>query len=246
MFCQDGDLENANVQADQIKQMILEDPSAVLEDKDVIRALISAEGSEALGRNVVDLRGVLVDRLEDKLNRLEGTHRHVIAAAYENLAGTQQVHRAVLALLNAKDFASFLWAMTEKLPSILGLEDVRLCVEADGMEAGTQLGPEGPYRGAIIGLPTGAAAAYCGQEAFWPGKRVILRGLPSTAAVIYGEAAESYASEAVLKLEIGEAQVPMLLALASKDAERFRPEHATDLLAFLALSFESVTERWLN
>ena len=170
----------------------------------------------------------------------------MIAAAYENLAGTQQVHRAVLALLNAKDFASFLWAMTEKMKSILTLADVRLCVEAEGMEAGTHLGPNGPYSDAIIGLPNGAAAAYCGQETFWPGKRVILREMPASGQLIYGEAAEDYASEAVLKLEIGEAQVPMLLLFASDDPERFRAEHATDLLAFLALTFEAITERWLG
>lgn len=239
-------LEGTCVSQEQIRELILEDPSAVLEDQDVIRALISAGDNPAVGRNVVDLRGVLVDRLEGKLNRLEGTHRSVIAAAYENLAGTQQVHRAVLSLLNARDFASFLWAMTEKMKSILTLEDVRLCVEAEGMEAGTQLGPEGPYRGAIIGLPSGAAAAYCGQEEFWPGKRVILRPTTSAGAMVYGDAADGLASEAVLKLEIGEAQVPMLLLLASEDVDRFRPEHATDLLAFLALSFESVTERWLS
>ena len=243
---QDGVSEVAGVQQDQIRAMILEDPSSVLEDKDVIRALISAGEPQEVGRNVVDLRGVLVDRLEDKLNKLEGTHRHVIAAAYENLAGTQQVHRAVLSLLNANDFASYLWAMTEKMKSILTLSDVRLCVEAEGMEAGTELGPEGPYRGAIVGLPTGAAAAYCGQAEFWPGKRVILRPMPTTGSLVYGAAAADYGSEAVLKLEIGEAQVPMLLLLASDDPDRFRPAHATDLLAFLALTFEAITERWLN
>ena len=63
-----------------------------------MRALLAADRS-ALGRNVVDLRGVLVDRLEERLDRLEDTHREVLAAAYENVAGTNQVHRACLALL---------------------------------------------------------------------------------------------------------------------------------------------------
>ena len=64
------------------------------------------------GRNVVDLRSVLVDRLEERLDRLEDTHREVLAAAYENVAGTNQVHRACLALLEAEDFAGFLKALT--------------------------------------------------------------------------------------------------------------------------------------
>ena len=234
------------MQHDQIRAMILEDPATVLDDKDVIRALISAGPQEADSRKVVDLRGVLVDRLEDKLNRLEGTHRNVVSAAYENLAGTHQVHRAVLALLRAQDFASYLWAMTEQMKSILTLADVRLCVESPGADPGTPLGPDGPYRNTIIGLPTGAAAAYCGQEEFWPGKRVILRPMPAAGRLIYGEVATGYASEAVLKLEIGEAQVPMLLIMASQDRDRFRTDQGTDLLSFLALSFEAITERWLS
>ena len=69
-----------------------------------MRALLQADRS-AKGRNVVDLRGVLVDRLEERLDRLEDTHREVLAAAYENVAGMNQVHRACLALLEPDDFA---------------------------------------------------------------------------------------------------------------------------------------------
>ena len=70
-----------------------------------MRALLRADRRSA-GRNVVDLRGVLVERLEERLDRLEDTHREVLAAAYENVAGMNQVHRACLALLDAEDFAA--------------------------------------------------------------------------------------------------------------------------------------------
>ena len=56
----------------------------------------------------VDLRGKLVERLEERLNQLETTNRTVIAAAYENLAGTNQVHRAILRMLDPVDFETFL------------------------------------------------------------------------------------------------------------------------------------------
>jgi len=84
----------------EVKNTILRDPRIILEDRVVIQALIEANGAQ--GRNVVDLRGVLVDRLEDRLDRLEDTHRDVIAAAYENLAGTNQIHRAVLTILEPR------------------------------------------------------------------------------------------------------------------------------------------------
>jgi uncharacterized protein len=70
----------------------------ILDDKDVMRALIAAN-EKALGANIVDLRGLAMERLEARLERLEDTHRSVIAAAYENLAGTNQMHRAILRIL---------------------------------------------------------------------------------------------------------------------------------------------------
>ena len=58
--------------AEAIRDQILKDPDLILEDRDVMRALIEANGgAAAAGRNVVDLRGVLVDRLENRLDRRE-------------------------------------------------------------------------------------------------------------------------------------------------------------------------------
>ena len=233
------------MQQQQVRQQILEDPAMVLEDHDVIRALIGARAAMSSDRNVVDLGGVLIERLEDRLDRLEGTHRDVVAAAYENLAGTQQIHRAVLALLHARDFSSFLWTMTEKLKSILTLDAVCLCVEAENAEPGKSLGPEGPYRDAILAIPRGGAAAYCGQETDWPGRRVLLRPVGEMRDVVFGGHHGRITSEAILKIEVGAAGVPMMLVLGSETADRFHPDQATDLLTFLALSFEAIVETWL-
>jgi len=77
-----------------LRDRIIAEPEVILEDRDLMRALIAAN-ERAMGTNVVDLRGIGMERLEARLERLEDTHRSVIAAAYENLAGTNQVHRAI-------------------------------------------------------------------------------------------------------------------------------------------------------
>jgi hypothetical protein len=79
---------------DDWRARVLEDPELILEDRDLMRALISANDRQ-MGGNIVDMRGIAMERLQNRLDRLEDTHRSVIAAAYENLAGTNQVHRAV-------------------------------------------------------------------------------------------------------------------------------------------------------
>jgi len=100
-----------------LKDKILAQPDVILDDDDVMRALISAN-DQARGPNVIDLRGLAMQRLEERLDRLEDTHKSVIAAAYDNLAGTNQIHRAVLRMMDVESFDAFL--------SILN-DDVALC-----------------------------------------------------------------------------------------------------------------------
>lgn len=91
----------------ELREKILSEPDLVLDDQAVMRALISAN-VKSMGSNIVDLRGVAMNRLEDRLDRLEDTHRSVIAAAYDNLAGTNQVHRAILRLMDGVEFEHFM------------------------------------------------------------------------------------------------------------------------------------------
>ena len=67
-----------------------------------------------MGGNIVDIRGIAMERLEHRLDRLEDTHRSVIAAAYENLAGTNQIHRAILRMMDPWIFhpSSVIWMKT--------------------------------------------------------------------------------------------------------------------------------------
>ncbi|MBV6638281.1 MAG: DUF484 domain-containing protein, partial [Mameliella sp.] len=76
---------------ESIRDSIISRPDIILDDKDLMQALIAAN-ERAMGGNIIDLRGIAMERLEARLDRLEDTHRSVIAAAYENLAGTNQIH----------------------------------------------------------------------------------------------------------------------------------------------------------
>ena len=98
--------DRANI-VQEIRDRIIAEPEVILEDRDLMRALIAAN-ERAMGANIVDLRGIAMERLEARLDRLEDTHRSVIAAAYENLAGTNQVHRAILRMLDPTGFEDFL------------------------------------------------------------------------------------------------------------------------------------------
>jgi len=229
---------------DVVRESILADPALVLDDRDMIRALLNANSD--MGRNVVDLRGVLIERLEGKLDRLEDTHRDVVAAAYENLAGTHQIHRAVLAVMAPKSFEDFLHAVEVELPAIMALDAVKLCFEGDGVRAGQALGPDGPLRRTVLGLPKGGAAAYCGETGELDMSRVILRRATRAGSLIYRNHASTIMSEAILKLDLGEGRLPGLLIFGARDATRFHSEQGTDLLSFLGVAFGLAMQRWLD
>ena len=167
-----------------------------------MRALLQADRS-AQGRNVVDLRGVLVDRLEERLDRLEDTHREVLAAAYENVAGMNQVHRACLALLEPADFAGFLKVLTRDVAPILAVEVIRLGLEAPAAEPGAGLGPAGPCRDVVVALPAGGVDAYVTQGRGLGARRVTLRQLVKASPDLYGAEAPAIRSEALLRLDLG-------------------------------------------
>ena len=117
-----------------LREAIISSPNVILDDKDVMRALISAN-ERAMGDNVVDLRGLAMERLEERLDHIQDTHRSVIAAAYENLAGANQINRAILQMLEPMEFAQFLRDLNGKVADILRVDAVKLVLESGNSNA---------------------------------------------------------------------------------------------------------------
>lgn len=217
-----------------IRSLIIADPEIVLSDDDVMRRLV---GETAGGRKVVDLRDRLVERLEHRLDKLVDTHRTVIAAAYENVAGTNQVHRAVLALIEPPDLSSFLHRLTHEVPVMLGIEEARLCLESDVTESAPAEGFDETLSGSVIALPLGSVETYMSLDGA-EHTGVVLRSAGAEAELVFGEA-NPVQSEALMRLDIAGARG--MLAYGSADPGKFDPSHGTDLLTFLG----GVVERLL-
>lgn len=219
------------------RERLLASPELVLDDQDLMRALIAAN-EQTMGANVVDLRGIAMERLEARLDRLEDTHRSVIAAAYENLAGMNQIHRAVLRLLEAERFEDFLGGLAGDVAQILRVDAMRLVLES--LEGGDDPALQAAEKTLCI-VPQGSCAAYTGSN-----RPVILRQTDADGAVIFGEAGADIRSEACLRLDLGEGRLPALLVMGSEDPHLFNPQQGTDLLTFFAGVFERSLHRWLG
>jgi uncharacterized protein len=224
---------------DLIRSLIVADPDLVLDDDQVMRRLLGERNGE---RQIVDLRDRLVERLEQRLARLVQSHRTVIAAAYENVAGTQQVHRAVLALIEPPDLSSFLYRLTHEVPRTLGLDDARLCLESDVAAAGPAEGFGPELHGRVLALPHGTIDDYMALDGAGPDP-VVLREAGAEAELVFGEA-NPIGSEALMRLDLGGSAG--LLAFGSADPRKFDPGHGTDLLAFLGAAVERLLVQRLS
>ncbi|WP_430463236.1 DUF484 family protein [Tabrizicola sp.] len=225
-----------------MRDRILAEPETLLEDRDVMNALIGAN-ERLMGGNVVDLRGIAMERLENRLDRLEDTHRTVIAAAYENLAGTNQVHRAILQMLDPLSFEDFLKTLASDVAQTLRVDCVRLVLET------VQEGEDPALRklGDVLSIAApGFVADYLTGGRNVPQRPVVLRQVLPQSDAIYGERAGWIRSEALMKLDFGTGRLPGMLVLGAEDPHLFKPTHGTDLLAFFAGIFERTMRRWLS
>ena len=232
--------ENAAIPGD-LRTKIISEPEVILEDRDLMRALIAAN-EKIMGGNIVDLRGIAMERLESRLERLEETHRHVIAAAYENLAGTNMIHRAVLKMLDPTGFDDFLKNLTTEISDILRLDALRLVLEspvANEDPAARGLGAT------LLVVDPGFVEAYLTQGRNVPVRQVTLRQGQPESDTIYGERSDWIRSEACLRLDFGKGRLPGMLVLGAEDPHQFKPTQGTDLLTFFAGVFERAMRRWL-
>ncbi len=229
------------LKAEDLRERIISDPEFILEDQDVMAALIAAN-ERAMGANIVDLRGIAMERLENRLNRLEDTHRGVIAAAYDNLAGTNQIHRAILRMLEPTDFATFLRDLGGEVADILRVDCVKLVLEtheADAGEAVAQLGD------VLITAEPGFIDTYLTMGRNIPVRSVTLRQLAPDSDVIYAEESGWIHSEACLKLDLGAGRLPGMLVLGAEDPHQFKPTQGAELLTFFSGVLERSIRRWL-
>ena len=224
-----------------IRDRILDAPDAVLSDKDVMRALVAAH-QKTMGTNIVDLRGIAMERLEARLDRLEDTHRNVIAAAYENLAGTNQIHRAILRLLDPTDFETFLRDLSGEVADILRVDFVRLVLESlqDGADPGVSR-----FGDILMVAQPGFIDGYLNRTKA-NDRTVVMRQVRPDVDGIYGDRPDWIQSEACIQLDLGDGRLPGMLVMGSENPHQFSPAHGSDLLIFFGGVFERSMRRWLS
>jgi len=146
----------------------------------------------------------------------------------------QRIHKAVLRLLEAKNFDDFIQAITMDLSAILDVDITTFVVESNGRDiphvhtSGIRVIPEGTI------------------DKWMTDKAIMLQDNISGIEPIYGGGAALVQSQILLRIDISLDTPPAIIAFGSRDPNMFQEGQATDQIIFLARVIERSLRMWLN
>ena len=228
----------------KLREEILMQAHEILNDEILLRALIEASDKN-LGNKIVDLRSVALQKMDGELKKLKRSNQQVIATAYENLVGMKQVHQAVLKSLEQNNFNEFVKNLNMEVCEILKVDCIRLGFETHSLfENNLKQGIELAKLQDLF--PTNFVDTYISQGKNNGIDDIVLRPTPTGSEQLYGKLSKDLKSEGCIKLRIGNENIVGILALASKEKEKFTAQQGVELLKFMGSVFERRISHWLN
>ena len=226
-----------------IRAKLLADPSIILDDNELMQSLLTASDVK-LGSNVVDLRHVAMSRLSDRLGKVGGTHQSVVAAAYQNLLGTKQIHEAVIELLRNNNLDEFVHSLKFDLLKILNVDCICILLEKSNESDETStLKYSNPN---IQQVMSGFVSTYITQGGETESTKVKIRQANSSTNQLFESASTQINSEACIQLSFNENQTLGMIVFGSSDINFFEPGQGTDLLNFFACVCEKILGRLIS
>ncbi len=224
---------SAGPSADEVEAYLRAHPD-FFDDRPGVLADLTAP-SRTDGETVLDMQQFMLRRLQGEVTRLDNYQRELLTTSRINQAAQGQVHRAALTLLEATGFEHLIHVCINDLPAILDVDAVTLCIEA-----GDELSPRRARTNGVYVLDPGTVRALLG------GAEAILMSDVRGDPAIFGPAAGLVRSQALVRVHASSRAPVGLLALGSRDADRFEAGQATELLSFLAHLLERLIRGWLE
>lgn len=219
--------------AEEVRRFLEAHPDFFDGKSDLLARLVPSEYHT--GENVVDFQRFVVEKLRADVARLDEFHGALLAASRSNLVTQQQVHEAVLAIMDATSLEHLVHTVSGDWVDMLGVDAVALCVESSAA-TGQEITSSG-----LVLVPPGTVADLVGQDG-----AIMLREDVEALPEIFGPAAPLIRAEALVALNSDTLGAPGILAFGSRDPESFGPGQGTELLRFLALTLERMLGRWLK
>ncbi|MEZ5668144.1 MAG: DUF484 family protein [Alphaproteobacteria bacterium] len=229
------------ISGDEVAGYLRRNPGFLVQYPDVAAILHApdrfAEVEEDSGTGVVDLQRYMVERLRSDVNQAQLRTARLIDTSRENLVGQRRIHEAVLSMLAAPNFEQLIEAVTTDMAIQLDIDVVSICVESDRKL------PEGALRQGVIVMDEGIV-----DEIMGPSTDCLLRDNVTPAPdreLVFGAGAGLIDSDALMRIQPHPTMPTGILALGSREPDKFHPEQGAELLLFLARSFELCLRTWL-
>jgi len=238
--------ENKDIPADMTKKMV-EDylrshPTFLMDNPEILEALIPP--AQNLGRGVVDFQFFAIENMRRGMGKLKDRFNHLVTSARDNMSTQQQVQRAVLSIIRAKNLEQLLEVLTTDLLTLFDVDVVRLAIESDAAGLYDTYYSEANYSGICFVPNNTAQAALMGEQA-----RMIAdthNEPPIGFEMIFADCSNLVRSCALVRLDLEQAGKPAILAFGVRDSGHFAPHQGGDLLSFLGAVMSSVLDRCLN
>lgn len=221
------------ISAQQVVDYLRRNPDFLTTYPDVLDHL--APPSRNGGRGVVDMQAYMIERLR-------GRHDDLLQSGRRHVTRQSQINDAVIALLGAATLEHLIEIVTADFLRALNLDVAALCVESaspprrhSDSTGVTYLAPGvidaliGPGRPMVIVGGDDGAADECGGD-----------------ERIFGAGAGLACSAALIRLNLGDDAPAALLALGSRQADRFPTGQGGEALIFLGRVLERCLNGWLE
>lgn len=221
---------------EDVRAFLAENPQYLTDNPDVLAAIVPKARHK--DEQVVDMQGFLIGRLRAENAKLKEDHGELLATVRVNAGSQARVHAATLMLLESRSFRELIEVATTDLAVRLDVDIAMLGVENEGRM----------QRHSVSGirlLAPGTVARVMG-DGDGADRDVVLRSGIKGRKSLYGEGAGLVRSEALLRLAASPEAPTGVLALGSRRADRFDPDHGTELLGFLGRTLELCIRTWLG
>jgi len=229
--------ESADLTDAQVIAFLRENPDFLERYPQLLSVIVPPErefeDADESGGEVVDLQGAMLNRLRAELAERNEQSNDLIDASRANLQSQSRIHAAVIAVLSARSLDHMLEILTIDLAGLLHVDAVALCLEGGAVTPTANQG--------VRVVPAGTIDRLVDVS-----RTITLREHVEGDRRIYGEAAGLVRSEAMLRLSIRDDAPCALLALGSRDPDRFHPGQGSELLNFLARIMEHSIRTWLD
>ncbi len=218
--------------ADTVLEWLRQHPGFLEKNPEAIDLLLPPR--ENRGKGVADFQHYMVQRLKADRDEVLESAREIVETSRINMNNQTRIYRAVLLLLEARNFEEFVHTITMDFPALLDIDIVSLVVETeDGVVPQIHL--------------QGVRAAPKGTVMFLTDDRpIVLEAEISGMEEVYGGGAGLVKSQALVRLTIDEDSPPALLAFGARDPQLFAPGQGTELVAFLGHVIERCMRLWLR